>query len=279
MAQQAAIAEDPARFARRARLAQMRSEIEARLADVDNQARTWLSDQFPTAYRLGAETVGPFRWTAIDTRAVTILATDSFSELLAATDGVSESTKALIRELAKRQALLTVTTDRTATQAARELRRLLEQRGIFAVRYRDGSRHGLADYSDMLLRTKTGMAHNAGLLNAAKRAGAQYVEVFDGFGCGWTSHADADTANGTIRSVEEAAQHVLSHPRCQRSFGPRPDVSTEREALQARPSTSPAQRADQAVAERARAVDQRSRAAARRRQAARRSAANRPGTD
>ncbi|MCA1571920.1 MAG: phage minor capsid protein [Chloroflexi bacterium] len=270
-AEQDAIAADPAKFTRRARLAELEAAVNERLDHVDAAARSWLADEFPLAYRMGAEAAGgmldqPFRWTTIDNEAVTLLAQDTFGELLAATDGVSDSTKALIRELGRRQALLKAAAGKTATQAARELRRLLEQRGIFAVRYKDGSRHGLADYTDMLLRTKTGVAHNAGGLNFARRAGTRYVEVFDGADCGWLTHLDNDKANRSIRTVEEAAKVTLSHPRCRRSFGPRPDIQTPEQAANAKSSITDAQAADQAAAERARALSQRDRRAARRRQ-------------
>ncbi|MFF3919455.1 hypothetical protein ACFYZB_39715 [Streptomyces sp. NPDC001852] len=51
------------------------------------------------------------------------------------------------------------------------------------------------------------------------------MEVFDGADCGWTSHKDPDKAGGTLRAVEKAAQWPISHPRCRRAFGARPDVT------------------------------------------------------
>lgn len=270
-AEQARIASDPAKFARRARLREMQAAINERLDQVDEQARAWLTDEFPAIYRSGAETAAgalaeAFQWNTIDADAVASLASDTFGELLAASDGVAESTKALIRRLGKEQSLLKAAAGKTAPQAARDLRRLLEQNGIYSVRYRNGSKHGLAEYTDMLLRTKTAVASNSGALNFGRRAGTGWVEVFDGFGCGWSSHTDPDLANGSIRSVEEASNYTISHPRCRRSFGPRPDISTAAEARQAQPSTTAAQRADQAAAERAQAAAVARKAATRRRQ-------------
>ncbi|MBW8800050.1 MAG: hypothetical protein JF597_42645 [Streptomyces sp.] len=69
---------------------------------------------------------------------------------------------------------------------------------------------------------KSAVAYNAGTLNRAREAGVQYMEVFDGAGCGWISHQDSDKAAGTLRTVEDAAQWPISHPRCQRAFGPPP---------------------------------------------------------
>ena len=273
-AEQNAIAADPARFTRQARLRELEAAVNDRLDFVDEAAAAWLADDFPVAYRLGAETAGgvlnqPFQWTTHDNEAITLLAQDTFGELLEATDGVSASTKALIRELGRQQALLKAAAGRTATQAARELRRLLERKGIFSVRYKDGSKHGLADYTDMLIRTKTGLAANAGTLNFTRRAGTKYVECFDGADCGLVSHNDNEKANGMILTVERAAQYALAHPRCRRSWGPRPDLTTEEEARNAKPSTTEAQRVDQAAAEAARVEEQRVRRNARRRREAR----------
>jgi hypothetical protein len=51
------------------------------------------------------------------------------------------------------------------------------------------------------------------------------MQVFDSAGCGWTSHKDTDKATGTLRTVEDAAAWPISHPRCGRAFGPRPDAT------------------------------------------------------
>jgi hypothetical protein len=72
---------------------------------------------------------------------------------------------------------------------------------------------------------KSAVAYNAGTLNWVREAGVRHVEVFDGFDCGWTTHRDVDKANRTVRTVEEAAEQPISHPRCQRAFGPRPDLT------------------------------------------------------
>ncbi|WP_206305806.1 hypothetical protein [Actinacidiphila soli] len=67
-------------------------------------------------------------------------------------------------------------------------------------------------------------AYNSGTLNQAWEAGVQGVQVFDGAGCGWTSHKDPDKVMGSLRTVEDAAAWRISHLRCGRAFGPRPDV-------------------------------------------------------
>ncbi|WUD70475.1 hypothetical protein OG937_01505 [Streptomyces sp. NBC_00510] len=50
----------------------------------------------------------------------------------------------------------------------------------------------------------------------------QWMQVFDGAGCGWTSHKDPDKATGTLRTIEDSAAWPISHSRRTRAFGPRP---------------------------------------------------------
>jgi hypothetical protein len=229
-AEQARLADDATAFRRRARLRELQAMVEDRTATLDEQARVWLSQDYPAVYRMGAEAAAgvldePFRWTTPDQSAINLLAQDAFEDLLAATANVRDSTKALIRAVARDRALVGRIVGETAQQSARRVARELRRRGITAVVYADGSRHGLAEYSEMVLRTKTAVAYSAGGLNVGQRAGVRFFEVLDGPGCGWTSHDDPDKANGTIRSIEECATAVIAHPNCQRSLSPRPDVT------------------------------------------------------
>ncbi|MFI2620387.1 hypothetical protein [Streptomyces sp. NPDC018584] len=43
--------------------------------------------------------------------------------------------------------------------------------------------------------------------------------------CGWTSHEDSDIANRTVRTVQDALAHPISHPHCVREFLPRLDIA------------------------------------------------------
>lgn len=252
VARQAQIAADPARWAERARLRALLAEVETQMRALDAAANAFFVERFPAAYEMGAaaaaEQLGAdFRWVRADRQAVRAAAEASYDDLLQATRFVRRTTKQLIRALARDAALGALIEGRTATGGARLFRRELERGGIKAVRYKDGSLHGLAEYSQVVLRTTTANAYNAGTINFSRRMGTRFMEVFDG-NCGWTSHNDVDLANGTIRSVEECARQTLSHPRCIRSFGPRPDIANAREAQRAPLSTTEAQRADQAAA-------------------------------
>lgn len=237
------------RARRRDRLSGLQDLVTSLTTTADEQALRWTSDILPRAYLLGAVavTVGDLGGLSLD--ALVVIAQDTYADLLAATKGVSDSAKTLIRAMSRAQVADKLLTGETAVQAARDLAGQLEGSGITSVVYANGTRHGLAEYTEMLLRTKTATAYSTGNLVSIAGAGVGWVEVFDGFGCGWIGHGDTDKANGTVRTVAEAQTAVLSHPRCQRSFGARPDVTSAEQARGASPSTTAAQRADQAAVE------------------------------
>jgi hypothetical protein len=244
------------RSERLARLRALRATVEALMDRADEQALRFTQQGLPEAYLLGAAAagVGITPWTQVDLDALAVLSRDTYTALLDATTFVRESAKDLIRTLAKAHLADKLIRGQTAVQAGRDLAGELEGRGIAAVVYKDGSRHGLSEYAQMLARTKSAEAYSVGTLNQTEEAGVRYVEVFDGVGCGWLGHNDPEKANGSIRTVEQARSAPISHPNCRRAFGARPDVKTAAEARRARPSVSPAQQADQAAAEARRAL-------------------------
>ena len=212
----------------------MERRIEAELRRVDREGRQWVRDRYPLVYQLGAESSAPFRWTLIHRQAVKILAEELEFDLLQATRHVRITAKRLIRRVAKDETLRKMLLGQdTAVGAARRMQRILNRDGIYAVRYRNGAKHGLREYAEMAVRTKTAQAYNHGTLNNTV---AKFVEVFDGPNCGWTFHNDPDRAMGKIVSRAEAYKYSIAHPNCRRSFGPRPDVNNAREARRARSS-------------------------------------------
>jgi hypothetical protein len=69
--------------------------------------------------------------------------------------------------------------------------------------------------------TETGFAYNYAAIEGYRESGiVEKVQVYDGPDCGWTEHDDPDLADGSIRTLEEAEAYPLSHPHCQRAFGP-----------------------------------------------------------
>lgn len=72
----------------------------------------------------------------------------------------------------------------------------------------------------MIARTELALIDQESATNRYREAGVKTVEVFDGPGCGWTTHEDGDVANGSIRTLRQAEAQPLSHPSCRRSFLP-----------------------------------------------------------
>lgn len=216
---------------RRARLTEMRHAIEARLGALEGQAADWLRTRFPLAYQAGAQAAATevgiaFSWSQIHVAAVQQLASDTYLDVLKATRYVRRDVKRLVREATRRFAALPITTDRTAVQAGRLMRNFLAENGLAAVRYANGARHGLGEYGEMVVRTKTAVAYNEGTLNLGQEAGVLYYEVFDGPNCGWSFHEDPTLALGLIVTEDDARSFPISHPNCRRSFGARPDLRT-----------------------------------------------------
>jgi len=227
-------------FRRRARITELLTSIDNEMAAARRGFAAWASDELPAVYQLGASSasklapvLGEFTWTNIHRGAVQQIADDMYTEILEATQFVSADAKRWVRDMGRRTTAGAIIEGRTPQQAARDLARhgakRLSDMGdplpITSVRYADGSLRTFDDYADMLIRTKTAEAHTTGNLNFSVENGVQRFQVFDGADCDWpTGHGKKGNANDRIVTAKEAFEHPLAHPRCSRSFGPRPDL-------------------------------------------------------
>ncbi|WP_327297755.1 MULTISPECIES: hypothetical protein [unclassified Streptomyces] len=200
---------------------------------VDQEARQFVQRQLSQLYeeggRVAAEALGvTFTWTTFHRDALQSLAADSYGDFLRRSEEAERMASQFYRaarEAARREVSLLAAGNMTAKQAAKNLaERLAAKHQLTHVVYRNGTRVPVRAWAEAATLAKSAVAYNAGTLNRTRQAGVTVVEVFDGFDCGWTSHQDPDKANRTLRSVEEAADWPISHPRCRRGFGPRPDV-------------------------------------------------------
>jgi hypothetical protein len=233
------IAADPAQRRYRQRLNEQVRAIEAALDQVDTQARVYLSRRFPEVYQFGAveaarATGRPFTWSAIHTDAVSEIANRTYADLRKATQYVRRDVARFIRLAVRERTAFAVIGGQTATQAGRELARTLEENGVRAVRYRDGSRHTLGEYSQMVARTSTALAYNDGTINASREAGVRYMRCLDGASCSLYSHNDGPLASGMVFTIEEANSYPTAHPNCARSWSPEPGITSDAEAQAAR---------------------------------------------
>lgn len=122
-----------------------------------------------------------------------------------------------------------------AAEARAAVERLVRDRGVAAVVYRDGSRYGLDTYAEMASRTKLAETWQVASFRLFAAAGVGWVEITDGIGCGWVSHDDPDKANGKIVTLDEALANPIAHPNCSRSSYPRLDVTSLEDAAGADP--------------------------------------------
>lgn len=99
----------------------------------------------------------------------------------------------------------------------------LPAQSLTHVTYRNGARVPVRAWAEAATPAKSAEAYNTGTLNRSREVDVSFVEVFDGSDCRWTNHGDPDKANHTVRTVEEAAEWPISHLRCLRALGPRPD--------------------------------------------------------
>lgn len=226
--------------ARRRALAAALVRVLALAGTAQDIARAQVHGVLDSVYRLGAGHVAASIGaapvlTGADLDAISVLAGDTYRDVLAATRHVQETSKTLVRTLARERIADKLVIGQTPAEASRRLAADLQGRGISAITYKDGAQHGLRDYADMLVRTKSAEAQQLGGFAQARAIGIEYMEILDGPGCGWSSHRDLRKANGLILTVDEAAQYPTSHPRCRRVSSPRPDLSTPAEAATATP--------------------------------------------
>lgn len=256
------IATAPNRGSEARRLRALADQVDEQLRVLEEASRTWTRSRLSSVYQLGSEMAAgvlddDFVWTQIHVEAVRALATDLFDQVLAATRYVSADTKRFLRDEGRRQTALSLIEGRTPQQAARILADAAAgDRGILTIRYANGARHSIADYADTLLRTATANAFNSGTLLESQRQGVEFAEIFDGADCCLgPGHLNGPLANGLILPIDEAMSVSISHPRCARSWSPKPSVKTAGEAKRAQRFTD-AEQQRLAMEERARAAEQ-----------------------
>ena len=217
--------------ARRRRLLELQAHIAALADAADEIAARHVLSGVRDAYLLGAHATaltvgGAVASTGVDLDAITHLATDTHADLLHATTHMRQTTKDLIRTLARDHVSDRLYTGTPATQAGRALAKALREQSVAAIVYKDGSRHGLASYADMVVRTKTAEAYQVGGFNQAESHKVKFMEIMDGAGCGYSSHDDTQQANGMIVTLDQARAYPIAHPNCRRISIPRPDITS-----------------------------------------------------
>lgn len=197
---------------------------------VDRGALRWTQEGLPLAYGAGVEQMANdigigAQFTRVHRQALEQMQRGAMKDVLTATRFVRRDAKRLIGEIGRMRIERALVTGRlTAEGIGQQIKKLLRDRGLAAVRYANGARIGMGQYGQMLARTVTARAYSRGSLIEGDRQGVSMFEVFDGPDCGWSGHRDPNKANGTLHDYDECRDQEISHPNCRRAFGPRPDV-------------------------------------------------------
>jgi hypothetical protein len=212
------------------RLRSLQSAVDREVGALEKAHREFLSGPLLDAYRLGAQqaaaTLGhDVVWTQLHREAAQALAVTRWEEVLEATRFVKDDTKRTLRNLAKSAAERTILGEATASKAGRDLAEAArKEAGLLTLRYKNGARHAISDWADMSARTSSALAFNEGTFVQAAQDGIRWMECFDGLDCGLVQHGVPPFANGMVVSLAEAKANPIAHPRCARSWSPRPDA-------------------------------------------------------
>lgn len=198
--------------------------------DRDARAATerWVAVDLPVFYRDGALTAlektvhsvqrkaAVFAWSAQHQAAITTISAQYYADLVNRITEAVRRAQAFTRD-AQAQARMVQGVDRT---------KLLDAHPLDTVIYRNQARHPITSWATGALGVQATAARNAAALNYGQwDLEAQWFEITDGPECGWAGHDDADHADGTIRSADDANEWPTSHFGCIRQLIPRPDLN------------------------------------------------------
>ncbi len=193
-------------------------------------AERWAATDLPIAYRDGAlralrkadADIRLFTWTTSHQAAITPITAVFYTDLMARIQEAVRRAQAFAR--AAQDATREVTLGRNP--AGIDSAQLIADHPLNTVVYRDRSRHSVKDWARAALTYQGVAAANAGALNTGLYdLEAAWFQCVDGPECGFTSHADTDQANGTIRSADDATTYPTAHFGCIREWIPRPDLN------------------------------------------------------
>ena len=192
-------------------------------------AERWTIQDLPLLYRDGAHAAlarmlratslaggRPFTWTDRHHAAITALAAQFYTDLIARIQQTVRRAQAFVREAR----------DQARTPEGVQRQQLLGQHGLDTVVYRDQTRHPVDSWARAALGAQAVTTRNTAALTYGRHdLEAQYFQCLDGRDCGFTQHGDIDKAHGTIRSAEDAETYPVAHFGCIRTWIPRPDLN------------------------------------------------------
>lgn len=219
------VVDDPLKWRQERRLRELIRTSEAEIDRLMGVTRDWWSTQPGALYQAGAHQTtvalgSPYTWTSVQQEAVEAFTRRTWIDVAARLRHIGNTTRSALRAMAADSTRAALLESRTAVQAGRDMAREAAKRGLWSVEYRNGAKHTMRDYSQMLIRTTTATAYNTGALDQMRSEGIDHVEYRDGPDCGVTSHDDPQKADGLIVHIDDVVQ--LAHPNCRRALLPAP---------------------------------------------------------
>lgn len=185
-------------------------------------AERWASVDLPLVYREGAyqlldnadRPLSVFEWTDRHRAQITNLSAQFYADFTGRITEALRRARAFLR--AAQEAATTGRVDLTA---------LRRDHPLDTVIYANDARHPVEAWARAAITWQTvTTANTAAARTSLDDLGVNYVEIRDGEGCGWRDHQDPDTANRTLRTVQDALAHPTAHPHCIRELLPRLDL-------------------------------------------------------
>lgn len=161
------------------------ADVTAELDILDAYVKAWTGENIPAAYKSGTESAyAAFRHANISTGAVAInakvvrtLVVNASAQLREANAFVGRRLADEIRKAGIDAIAEKVSTGSTVKQAKKNLIQRLTDKGITAIRDKNGREIKLDVYAEMIARTTTREATNLGSINAVKDLGGDLVKI------------------------------------------------------------------------------------------------------
>lgn len=174
--------------------------------------RNWTENGLPKLFYAGANTVAKPEVSGVLKNALEQVKKDTFDDLAKATQFVEQDVKRMIREASKIKAEAHIAEGKGVPMSKRDLKAALEKQGVRFVD-KHGRHWKLDRYAEVVIRTKTAQAYNAGTIMQGLQEGATEFEVFDG-----TGDKACKDANGSTWRADKCLANLVAHPNCRRAF-------------------------------------------------------------
>lgn len=162
--------------------------------------------------------------------AIGAMTAETYAHIAQGMTGITRTAEMVIGQATRESILIEIAKGAIGGDDTRRIRnnikQLLEDRGIKALRDKAGREWDLNAYGEMLVRTKLTQAHNSGLINRMTETGYNLVQVSSHFGtCPLCAPYEGEilSINGTssdFNSLDNAISGGLFHPNCRHTVTP-----------------------------------------------------------